>query len=339
MKLTELILGVAGDPPSTLAVRPNATGLTIIPIDRPTLLPELVALAIKDTLSSPERRALKEDLPFIRITAAAGDVELAVADDASLGLRLLTETRKGGVPLILEAKADSDDRVEALLLRVAIAAGADEPEHLFAMLAGDRSANADTEAEASPEALAYVDAHRRATLLAKAVRAIDDRMTASVVPDWLWIATGLGGVGVFLTVIALLYPDLRIYVVPMLSIAALLGFLAYGLRAFRELKVRGELQLERREVRARREAARAEAKDRHAALARSGRSPEEVLMRHAQIRVPPDMPAIIGARELDAKAITFDRRAPRQTIVFLDAQHLPRGLDEDLIQRLRVIPS
>ncbi len=52
MKLLELILGVAGDPPSTLAVRPNASGLTIIPLDRPTLIPELVALAIRDTLSS-----------------------------------------------------------------------------------------------------------------------------------------------------------------------------------------------------------------------------------------------------------------------------------------------
>ncbi len=265
-------------------------------------------------------------------------MELAIADDASLGLRLLTETRRGGVPLMLEAKADSDDRVEALLQRVAIAAGADEPEHLFVMLAGE-APSADAEADASPDALAYVDAHRRAAALAKAVRAIDDRMTASVVPDWLWIATGLGGVGVFLTVIALLYPDLRIYVVPMLSVAALLGFLAYALRAFRELKVRGELQLERRELRARREAARAEAKDRQAALARSGRSPEEVLMRHAKIRIPPEMPAIIGARELEAKAITFDRCAARQTILFLDARHLPAGIDEDLIQRLRVIPA
>jgi hypothetical protein len=341
MKIAEILVGVAalgGEKPRTLAVKPHPRGLTIVPIEGGALPPEHLARALRETLSAPERSALCAEAPFLRISASSDDVELAIADDASLALRLLTETRKGGIPLILEAKPDGDD-IDALLRRVALAAGADEPEALEAMLAHwDAGARDDADAPAaSAEELAYAEAHRRAIALAKAVRAIDDRMTASVVPDWLWIATGLGGIGVFLTVIAFLYPDLRIYVVPALSAFALAGFFAYGWRSWRELKLRGELQLQRRELRARREAARSETRALHEALVRRGRSPEEVLLRHEGFRTLPAVPAIVSApAELEATLARLEAH-DRQTIVLVEAARVPSGVADRLIQPLKTL--
>jgi hypothetical protein len=335
MKVSEIVLGAALDPPRTLRVQPNPSGLTLVPVDLAGLAASDVAAAIRETLAGSERRTLDKALPFLRITAAGDDVEVSIADDAALGLRLLTETRPGGVPLLLEARSDED--VDAILRRMALASGTADPEIMLAGLAGPGSAAATL--GPSPEASAYLDAYRRASALAKEVRAIDDRMTASVVPDWLWIATGLGGVGVFLTVIALLYPDLRIYVVPALTLFALLGFAAYGIRAFRELKVRADLQEQRRELRARREAARSEARERAAALASTGEAPETVLVGRGELRIPPSLPAIIGAARLGHEEMTRLAEEQRQTIVFMDRSAIPQGAGEDLIRGLHTIPA
>jgi hypothetical protein len=318
VRIEQIILGASsGTETSTITLEPSPSGLSVLPIDGSLIAPEVAARAIRETLTSPDRSTAKETLPFIRVTAVAGDVRLAVADDASLSVRMLTETRAGGVPLILEAHLATgeaeDERLEALLRRIAVAADVEDNAVLGAILAQDRVDFAPE--DASTDELAYVEAHRRAAALAREVRAIDDRMTKSVVPDWLWIATAFGGAGVFMTVIALLYPDLRVYVVPAMTCGALIGFGAYAMRSLRELRIRGALLVERREMRARREAARSELKRRAGELVARGIDPDRVLVRLSGAQVAKRVPAIIGvageqsgAQDVRTHAIESERQ-------------------------------
>jgi hypothetical protein len=315
LRLEQIILGVSGgERRETIVVEPKPRGRTRAPIDAELIAPELAARAVRETIFRPDRETAKAEVPFVRVTAQSEDVRLEIADDALTQTRMLTESRPGGVPLVLEvstASADDrdDERMDALLRRIAAAAGVEDPSLFGALLAQEQIEGAEASSDAER---AYVEAHRRATALALEVRSIDDRMTASVVPDWLWIATAFGGAGVFMTVIALLYPQLRIYVVPIMTAIALIGFAAYGLRSLRELKIRGALLIERREMRARRETARREVRERADALVKMGVDPDRILAHLAGARM--EVPAIIGRDAIvDPNA---DSAGDRQIVIF-----------------------
>jgi hypothetical protein len=250
MKIVEILIGVMRDGAphtETFAVE----GSTTIPVPNP----EELALAVRETMARATRETAKETLPFIRITAREGADEISIADDAAAGLRLYTETQKRGLPLIVEAKAGDEETIDALLARVALAFSAEDNEQLFFALGREDFENT-TRAPSSE----YEAAQQRAKQLEQAVRRLDDRMTKSVVPDWLWIASGFGGIGVLMTTVALLYPDLRSIIVPIIVVVAVLGFAAYARMSMREMKRRGKILNERRELRARREDARREAR-------------------------------------------------------------------------------
>jgi hypothetical protein len=338
MRITEIVVGVLGATPKTLRIVPRPAGLTIVPISAELGGPDGLARAVRETLASPDRSAATAEVPFVRVIAELGDLELTVADDATGSGRMLTETHETGVPLIMETntrakdEGDRDARLEALLARVCLAAGVDEADTLLAALAHD----AEPAAVGDAEAHAYAEAHHRASTLAREVRAIDDRMTASVVPDWLWIATGLGGIAVLMTVVALLYPELRIYVVPAMIAASVLGFGAYGYRAWRELQTRGGLMIERKELRARREAARAEARTLRAALVARGVDADGALLALAGTTRLERLPAVLGPTDVAAPPSGAPREAtaiqsPRQRILFTrDDAALP---DDDTVVR------
>lgn len=291
MKIAEIVLGIARDGRAE-TLRFDCAGAELVHVDVDPALapPDELARAVRETIAAPERSAAKAVVLFVRVTLRAGELVLEIADDALAGMRVLTETRAGAMPLIIEAKHGDEEAIDALLARVALAADAADSELLLGALGASGGENRSASSgDAGEEQRSYANAHRRAAELHKAVRAIDEAMTRSVVPDWIWIATALGGVGVFMTVVALLYPEYRVIVLPVLVGGSVLGFGAYGMMSWRELKKRGALLAERRELRARREAARAEVR---AFISRGVTLPEG--METAQ---PRDVPAIVSALE------------------------------------------
>lgn len=298
MRITEITLGVLRDDrPVVLRVEPRSSGASVIAT--PEGLPaERVAAAVRDTLARPSVRDPESagSIPFVRVALAEGTHVLEVADDAGERIRMLTEASSPeAIPKILEARLggteEEDAAVEEILGRITLAAGVPGVSELAALLA---TAVQPVPEEASTEEVGYVDAERRASRLAAAVRAIDDRMTASVVPDWLWIATGFGGLGVLLTALVFLYPSTRIFLIPALILLSVIGFGLYGWRSFRELRLRGQLQIERAELRARRERARAEAQALRQALELAGVDPDQSLVRLANLVAPGSVPSVVA---------------------------------------------
>ncbi len=321
MRIERLILGtVEGDGPvaRTYALRP---GLSVIVVDDP----EGTAAAVRDTLTRPERDAA--GVPFVSVEIQHDDIALTVADDAASGLRMMTRGRAGAIPEVLEIHRSDPEEVidgglDAIFSAVAAAAGVEDIEDVapaLAVVESDGVVN-----DVSPEARRFLESTRRASELAAAVRGVDDRMTASVVPDWLWIATGVGGLGVFCTAIAFLYPELRVVLVAVLVVLSVVGFSLYGWRAAQEMKTRARLQEERAKLRARREDARAEAKTYRDALAASGQDPDALLV--ALGALPRTAPAILGEAAPDLAHLA---ECGRQVLVFsavapADRAHLVR---------------
>jgi hypothetical protein len=305
VRIARISIGTIEDgEPRVLEVEPFPEGPTIVPHEKA----EAIAAAVRHALSRPEPRSDAE-IPFVRIALESGELAIEVADDAAQSLRMLTEARAGALPLVIEAGAEDDAELEALLLRISAAAGM-EPEHFGIALGMSEVATS----EATEEELAYVEAERRAKRLAAAVRQIDDQMTASVVPDWLWVATGFGGLGVLLTAIVFLYPETRIFLIPGLIALSVIGFAMYGWRSWSELRIRGRLQIERGELRARREDARASAREQRERLLRQGRDPDAVMAKLEGIVIPKSVPAVLARPVSVAELLPNERQA----IVFVE---------------------
>lgn len=316
-------LGLALDEGQTLyGVVPN-DGLCVVTLPPGAPSPAVVAAAWRAALSSPTPVA---GVAAVTVRAEAPGLSLVVLDEAPRRTILLGAP--GALPRSIELDPAAleprtlDGLTEDSLRRIAGAAGLASPDHFAAAL----SQTSTPQAPGAPDlgsALeqAYVAARRRAEALAAEVRSLDDQMTRSVVPDWLWIATGAGGIGVFMTVIALMYPELRVYALVGLVVASVIGFSLYGWRAYGELGTRARLLEARRERRAAREAARAEATRLGAQLEAEGGTPDAALLRLSALTLPPDLPAIIApphptATELEALSVLG-----RQVVVV--TEHVP----------------
>jgi hypothetical protein len=322
LSLLEIVLGSPGG--EAVRIAPRAGVVNLVPLSAPAPAARDAALAVREALSRPRRDATLDAVPFVRVAGAVDDLELGIADDAQAQVRILEESRGGRIPLIVEASTTSitdDARLELILAKLADAIGVTDPETIGPALT-QTGGSAPAGAEASPKELAFHRAQVRATQLARQVRAIDDQMTASVVPGWLFVACGVGGVGVAMTAVTLFHPELRFVVVPVMTALLIGGLVAYGWRGWREMNVRGALQLQRAELREAREAARAEAGSLAATLRRKGLDPDEVLVRlegHAGSGAGPvvvhrDAPSHAELTELGALG--------RQVIVFADATSL-----------------
>lgn len=327
MRIDEIILGVrTPDGPVTRRVVPNPTGVTVVSCAAQHVTAEITAQALRDTLASPDRLLSAAHIPFVRILLREGHREILIADDAAGSGRMLTEVEGRGPARTIESRSGGADQQDAALedalARIASLAGLRDPGLLLPALTqiehGPREGRSVDGRIIDPKEIAYKEAHDRVQFFSSRVRGVDDRMTASVVPDWIWIATGFGGVGVLATVVALLHPELRASVIPSIVILSLLGFTLYALRSFRELRTRGLLQEERRQVRTLRESARDDLRRLSQALRERGQDPDEVLMRLHNFVVPESMPAILAGERLDANTLAALEGSTRQIIVFSD---------------------
>lgn len=311
-------------------------GLTVVSLPPGSPGPRVVAEAWRAALSSP--------------TPALGPVAVTVRAEAK-GLvftvldehprRTMLEGASGALPRALELDPEAleprtlDGLREEALSRIAAAAEVGAIAHFAAALT---QTEAPKDAEATPTEQAYVSARRRAEALALEVRGLDDQMTASVVPDWLWIATGAGGLGVFMTLIALMYPELRVYSVIALVVLSVIGFGLYGWRAYGELGTRARLLEVRAERRAAREVAREEAKHWAQRLRQEGGDPDAALLRLEGLALPPQLPAIVALPEPNLADLQGLDRLGRQIVVV--TAHVPadtpadwhRPLQEEVVQ-------
>ncbi len=324
MEVVEIILGFADR--STVRIAPEPGVVTLVPIAGA----DLVSSAVRETLSKPGRES-RPAIPFVRVTLRDGDREMSVADDAAQGLRMLSESVKKKPRFALEARTApilADPHLEVLLARIATTLGAELPDDLGPALAdtGERT----PDAKASPKELAYKRAHARAASLAREVRDIDTKMTGSVVPDWLFVATGFGAVGVLMTVVVLYNPDLRVYVVPTIMIALFIGLAIYAYRGWSELKTRDTLGEVRIRVREEREVAREEERELAQVLRKKGVDPDEVLERFGAAGHPPGLPTLISRKTTSKEEVTSFGLLGRQVIVFVEKDAVSAGEDLDL---------
>jgi hypothetical protein len=324
----EIVVGLASG--GALRVAPRPEGVTVVPVDLPEIRAEDVGRAVRDLLSSPRLDLSSQSkLPFVRVSLTAEDRELAIANDAFQHLRMLTERGPGGASLSLEANTQSvldDARLEVVLGHIASSLGVASADDLAPALAHS-GAKPGTES-ASPKEQAYARAHARAAALARQIRALDDRMTASVVPDWIWVATGVGGVFVLLTAIAFFFANAKAIVVPVLIAAFLGGLFAYTYRSLRELRTRDALQESRLRLREERETARAETAELAETLRKKGLDPHEVLVRlNGQTGTDAQVPTILFRAATSTAEITALGDLRRQVIVFVDKYGLLAGED------------
>ena len=328
MNLQELIFGTADG--GAYKLNPDPDRLTVV--DCQGLGAELLAQATRDVLCTPARRRGTDALPFVRVRAARDDIEITVADDANAGARVLEESIGGRIPLFIEASRDrpeDDSRRELIVEKIARAAGFEDPHGLApALAATGRPADDSGATEAET---AFFKATSRAQALARQVREIDDQMTESVVPGWLFVATGAGGFGVLMTAVTLFNPDLRLYVIPTMVALFLFGLTAYAWRSWRELQIRGALQDQRAELRAEREAARASATQLAKSLTEAGGDPEEVLGRLGGVSQT-NAPLIVSLA--DASNLGPLASSGRQTIVFVDD---PAGASPEVVRALEAL--
>lgn len=311
MRIVKLVIGTVGSAGPVARTYALNADLSVIVVDDP----EVYARAVRDTLTAPRRAGAS--IPFVSIEMAHDDLLLTVADDASSGVRMMTRGRARAIPEILEVhtsdpEAVIDGGLDTIFAAVAHAAGADDIETLAPALAIVDAPTPDATRRA--EASAFLEASARARQLAAAVRAVDDEMTASVVPDWLWIATGVGGLGVFCTALAFLYPELRVVLVMTLVALSVVGFSLYGWRALHEMKTRGRLQEERAALRQRREAAREEARTLAERLRAEGEDVDRLLLANQDAPLPRAAPAIVVGDGADLDALAS---AGRQIIAFV----------------------
>ncbi len=130
------------------------------------------------------------------------------------------------------------------------------------------------------------------------------------------IATGFGGLGVLLTSVVLLYPHLRIYLIPLLIVLSVIGFAAYGARSLKELRRRAQLQQERAELRLRREKARGRLHALRDELLALGIDPDASLRSLAQLSILDAVPALVSHDPSRPWPLSEDPRPLRQIILF-----------------------
>lgn len=319
LSIREIVFGLADGTSHRLV--PRLRGVSLVPIDPKLAKADEVALGVRETLSQPKRCLTLESLPFVRVHVEDAHTKWIVADDATTHERMLEESTDGRLPMCIEGNTVSitdDPSLELIVSRIAAAVGVDGPDTLGPALT--QTGQPASKRPASPKEIAYRRAHDRATQLAAQVRSIDDRMTASVVPGWLFIACGVGGIGVTMTAVTLFNPDLRIFVVPLMMLIFFGGLGAYGWRAWQEMQVRGGLQVNRAQLREERETARQEVRHLASTLRKKGLDPDEVLVRlEGEDAAAAQGPAILHRSTTSTAEVAHLDDLGRQVVVFIDA--------------------
>jgi|GEM_PF-4403531 len=275
--------------------------------------------SVVDILSSAGVRKDFKEAPFVRVRLDNPSLSIAIADDMQAGLRIFEESLEQRIPLIIDASVDSDVEAPKLdLMLTKIAQGFGLAQEELVRLALTQIQTESSEGELLLIEKEFLSAHSNALSYASQVRRIDDQMTASVVPGWLFIACAVGAAFVLMTAITLFYPELRMTVIPIMVIGGIVGLGAYGWRSWKELNIRGALQAQRAELRAKREEAKTEAHALAKQIVGENRDPDALLARQNAELLSAKTPIILEKDVVDRTFLEEIQivRDERQIIVF-----------------------
>ena len=269
---------IDGGSAGRLRIEPRPHGTTVIPVDLP-LEAEALARALRETLGARRRDSLCEIAPVLEVHLGRGGDRILVQDQSTAGRRVLVESPAAGPEKVLSADTHSPTDLaspEHILQRIPRVFELETWADLAPSLA--RSGNSEP-ANPSPKQLAYQRSFEELRAIARNLESIDRTLATSPQPNWLQVATVVGGAALAAASISVLVPRsagvvLALTVVGMLIYLARLGFVA-----LQEIKRRETLPVEAAELRPALEAAR----ERHAELAetlrRRGEDPDEILGR------------------------------------------------------------
>ncbi|MEE2902350.1 MAG: hypothetical protein VYC39_08470 [Myxococcota bacterium] len=313
LDISEIILGLDGG--QTYRLELNSKMINVIISEEAYLWRN----SIVDILSSAGLRKDFKEAPFVRVRLDSPNLSIAIADDMQAGLRIFEESLEQRIPLIIDASVDSRmeaPKLDLMLTKLAQGFGLAQEELV-------RVALTQIQAEESEEELLsiekeFLSAHSNALSYASQVRRIDDQMTASVVPGWLFIACAVGAAFVLMTAITLFYPELRMTVIPIMVIGGIVGLGAYGWRSWKELNIRGALQTQRAELRAKREEAKTEARALAEQIVDENRDPDALLARQNTELLSAKTPIVLEKDVVDLKFLEEMQTVVggRQLIVF-----------------------
>lgn len=337
MQVLELLLGIDGSP--ALRLCPSESGLTIVPVDELGVTPIEIARALRQTLAQHERGAAKGKLRRVQISLQAGPSKLMVLDDQPRGVRAFRVETPGQAVVHFEARLgrlDDAPKLEAMLVRIANAAGESVPEDLGPSLASvGRSAGTEGTVsggmnppggaitpQASPKELALVRAHEKARAAAEKVRGIDRALGVPGFSWGRWFLAGFIALASLIAVSLLVGPAWRHILVPIYLLAVLTAWIGYGVKTARALSKASTLEAARTGLRDEREAARREEHELAETMAKKGADPDEVLARLRDRPASREAPAILGQADLSSAEVLELTGVGRQVILFVERRAL-----------------
>ena len=332
--IKEIIIGQASG--QTDRVEPKTEGVSIIPVSSPALW----ARSSLELLSQPDMRSTGDAVPFVRIRAEDERLSIAIADDLVARVRILEESLDNRIPLIVDAYLDDETdtpKRDVMVTKIARAFGVPQPELL--RIAMTQAQAPEDNKSMSDQEHQFLAAHHHAVGLAQQVRKIDDKMTASVVPDWLFVACAVGALFVMLTAVALFYPQLRTTLIPIMVVLGGMGLCAYAWRSWQELKIRASLQENRRQLRQQREQARTEAKDLADALMTNGIDPDAIVLNVSESLQSSNNPVILHRDAIDPSELELLKASKRQILVFTVDNDKTATYDETLIRNAEPVST
>jgi hypothetical protein len=318
LSIQEIIFGQADAVAFKVEMVPDA--INIIPVADPALWTQTLI----EILSQSEARTSAEQAPFIRIRAKSQRICIAIADDMLARVRILEESIDGRIPLMIDAHLDheaDDPKRDTILSKIARAFDIPQAELMRAGLTQVHSPN--SEQSLSDDETQFINANQHALALAGQVHQIDDQMTASVVPGWLFVACGVGSLFVLMTAITLFYPELRRIVIPAMIVCFFTGLAAYGWHSWKELKIRASLQDSRRQLRKEREEARREAEGFAEKLRAMGKTPDALIVQNTPELQAITCPLVLCRPDLKVDELDALAELERQVLIFVKATQVP----------------
>lgn len=273
IRIREIIIGLQ-EGAQTRAFRAEIPPVPHVVLSGELVDDEPLVSALRSLLDGtpPDGRAAR--LPFLRIDLETDRGPVVIMQDAAQGVRVVHTPDAPDLTLPLDA-----DPAAWRALRIAQAdrLGLASPEALrSAPTTVAPDAPTATATIAGPAARFQAEHRRRQTLHA-AWTENRSAMARSVVPDWIWWATGIGGVGVLMTAVALLWPEMRRAAIPVIAGGSLLGFGLYAALARREVRRRGAIQAEHEVLEAELAASDRTLSELEATLRNQGIHPQDVL--------------------------------------------------------------
>jgi hypothetical protein len=270
-----------------------------------------------------------------------GPVRALIQDDAKHERRVLVEHPAIGPEIVTKAETHplSDVFVtQRLLLRIASVFGLDSAADMLPVLAhGSRTAETAT----SPKRLAYRRAFEEMRAIAKNLESLDRSLMRPTRPNWLLVASIVGGSAFGATILALLAPRFAGVILGLTMLGLLVYLTRIGLASLREIERKKGLPNEMVELQAALEAARERVGELADTLRRRGEDPDELL----DGLVPPNLehraPSVLARTSVSSAELLALETVGAQALIFVPAHNVggddfggrvrrPEGLSSDL---------